>query len=87
MKGSCACGALGYEIDSIDMPISHCHCSTCRKTHAAAYVSTAGVLRAHFRWTRGLEALRASSHHPGRNDTSVATADRTLPLSVSAQPR
>jgi hypothetical protein len=66
MKGSCACGAVGYEIDSIDMPISHCHCSTCRKTHAAAHVSTAGVLRAHFRWTRGLEALRAFESSPGK---------------------
>ena len=66
MNGSCACGAVGYEIDSIDMPISHCHCSTCRKTHAAAYVSTAGVLKEHFRWTRGLDALRPFESTPGK---------------------
>ncbi|WP_285415880.1 GFA family protein [Pseudomonas sp. efr-133-TYG-5] len=66
MKGSCACGAVGYEIDSIDMPISHCHCATCRKTHAAAYVATAGVLKAHFRWTRGLDALSAFESSPGK---------------------
>ncbi len=66
MKGSCACGAVGYEIDSIDTPISHCHCITCRKTHAAAYVSTAGVLREHFKWTQGLDALRAFESSPGK---------------------
>lgn len=49
MKGSCLCGAVAYEIDQLDMPIGHCHCHTCRKAHAAAYTSTAGVLREHFR--------------------------------------
>jgi hypothetical protein len=24
MKGSCLCGAMEYEIDSIDTPVSHC---------------------------------------------------------------
>ena len=66
MKGSCACGAAGYEIDSIDMPISHCHCTTCRKTHAAAFVTTAGVLRAHFRWTHGEDELRTFESSPGK---------------------
>lgn len=66
MKGSCACGAVGYEINSLDMPISHCHCITCRKTHAAAYVSTAGVLREHFRWTHGLDVLKSFHSSPGK---------------------
>ncbi len=66
MKGSCACGAVAYAIDSIDMPISHCHCRTCRKTHAAAHVTTAGVLRHHFTWTRGTQALKAFESSPGK---------------------
>jgi ADP-ribosyl-[dinitrogen reductase] hydrolase len=41
MKGSCLCGAVEYEIDQLDMPISHC--KTCRKARAAAFVSTDGV--------------------------------------------
>ena len=24
MKGSCLCGAIEYEVDQLDMPISHC---------------------------------------------------------------
>ncbi|WP_312932102.1 GFA family protein [Pseudomonas sp.] len=66
MKGSCACGATGYEIDRLDSPILHCHCTTCRKTHAAAYASTAGVQRAHFRWRHGQAVLRAFESSPGK---------------------
>jgi len=66
MKGSCACGAIEYEIDGIDMPIGHCHCHTCRKTHAAAFASTAGVKREHFRWLKGQETLTAYESSPGK---------------------
>ena len=57
MKGSCLCGAIVYEIDQLDMPISHCHCRTCRKVHAATFVPTAGVKREHFRWLKGQDKL------------------------------
>lgn len=66
MKGSCLCGAVEYEIDSIDMPIGHCHCQTCRKAHAAAFATTAGVLREHFRWLRGDEARSSFESSPGK---------------------
>jgi hypothetical protein len=66
MQGSCLCGAIAYEIDSIDMPIGHCHCRTCRKAHAAAFASTAGVLREHFRWLRGEDKLAAFESSPGK---------------------
>lgn len=66
MKGSCACGAVAYELDGIDMPIGHCHCHTCRKTHAAAFVSTAEVKREHFRWLKGQETLTAYESSPGK---------------------
>ena len=42
--GSCLCGAVRYEIDGLDMPVGHCHCTTCRKAHASAFTTTAGVL-------------------------------------------
>ena len=66
MKGSCLCGAIEYEITQLDMPITHCHCRTCRKAHAAAYAPVAGVLRAHFRWLRGEGALRTFESSPGK---------------------
>lgn len=66
MKGSCACGVVGYEVDAIDTPIGHCHCRTCRKTHAAAFATTAGVKREHFRWLKGQDALSAYESSPGK---------------------
>lgn len=32
MKGSCLCRAIEYEIDSIDMPVAHCHCRIWRRS-------------------------------------------------------
>lgn len=66
VKGSCLCGAVEYEIDQLDMPIAHCHCHTCRKAHAAAYASTAGVKREHFRWLKGENKLTAYESSPGK---------------------
>ena len=66
MKGSCLCGAIEYEVDQLDMPISHCHCRTCRKAHAAAFASNAGVMREHFRWVKGEEKLTAFESSPGK---------------------
>ncbi|MDO8698574.1 MAG: GFA family protein [Pseudomonas sp.] len=66
IKGSCLCGAIGYELDNLDMPIAHCHCLTCQKAHTAAFASTAGVLREHFRWTHGEERLAKFESSPGK---------------------
>jgi hypothetical protein len=65
-EGSCLCGAVCYEIDSIDTPIAHCHCATCRKARASAFATTASVLREHFRWIAGEELLRAYESSPGK---------------------
>lgn len=66
MKGSCACGAVQYEIDRLDGPIVHCSCRTCRKTHAAAFTTTARVSRQHFRWLAGADFLSAFESSPGK---------------------
>ena len=66
LKGSCLCGAVRYEVDQLDLPLGHCHCSTCRKAHAAAFATTAGVLREHFRWLSGADHLRAYESSPGK---------------------
>ncbi|SFM37185.1 Uncharacterized conserved protein [Marinobacter zhejiangensis] len=66
MKGSCLCKEIVYEIDSLDMPIMHCHCNTCRKAHSAAYAPTAGVKREHFRWLKGQEFLASYESSPGK---------------------
>jgi hypothetical protein len=66
MKGSCLCEAIRYEIDSIDFPISHCHCLTCQKAHSAAFATTARVMRENFRWLQGAESVAAFESSPGK---------------------
>jgi hypothetical protein len=66
MKGSCLCKTVEYEIDQLDMPVGHCHCLSCRKAHAAPFATNAGVLRTHFRWLKGQEALTAHESSPGK---------------------
>ncbi|MDX8399190.1 MAG: GFA family protein [Gallionellaceae bacterium] len=66
MQGSCLCGAVEYEVDQLDMPIAHCHCRSCRKAHAAAFASNAGVKREHFRWLKGKDKLSAFESSPGK---------------------
>lgn len=66
MRGSCLCGAIEYQVEQLDMPIGHCHCNTCRKAHSAAFATTAGVLREHFRWLKGQDKLSSYESSPGK---------------------
>ena len=73
LRGSCLCGAVQYEIDGIDSPVRHCHCVTCRKAQAAAFASTAGIAREHFRWIAGEDNLIAYESSPGKFRRFCAT--------------
>lgn len=66
MKGSCLCGEVTYEVDRLATPIQHCSCHTCRKAHAAAFNTVAGVDPQEFRWLQGQHALRAYESSPGK---------------------
>lgn len=65
-QGSCACGAVKYEVAKLASAIAHCHCQTCRKTHAAAFNSAAGVEPSDFRWLNGEEKLSQFESSPGK---------------------
>src|SRR5262249_59960927 len=66
LAGSCLCGAVAYEVDAPLEGIAHCHCRTCRKTHASAFSSVTAVPREKFRWTRGQDLLAAFESSPGK---------------------
>ncbi len=66
LQGSCACKAVTYEVDELAGDISHCHCVTCRKTHAAAFKSAAGVSPEAFRWLSGAAKLSQFESSPGK---------------------
>jgi hypothetical protein len=66
LKGSCLCRSVTYEVDGLAGPIGHCHCSTCRKAHAAAFATTARAERAGFRWLSGQQWLGQFESSPGK---------------------
>jgi ADP-ribosyl-[dinitrogen reductase] hydrolase len=67
LRGGCCCGAVEYEIRQLDSPIGHCSCHTCRKSHAAAFNTSAGVKHENFRWVRGRDQLKAFESSPGKS--------------------
>lgn len=66
MRGSCLCKSIEYEATQLDSPIEHCSCRTCRKAHAAAFNTAAGVKHAHFRWLKGEKLLKGYESSPGK---------------------
>ena len=45
----CLCGALSIEATLPSKWVAHCHCSTCRRAHGAAFVTWAGFEDDHCR--------------------------------------
>ena len=66
MKGSCLCGGIKYEVRQLDSPIQHYACNTCRKAHAAAFNTAAGVKQENFRWLKNQPLLSKFESSPGK---------------------
>jgi len=63
--GACLCGEVRFEIDVPTLFCAHCHCSMCRRSHGAGYVTWIGVPFERFRMLAGEERLvryRSSEH-------------------------
>ncbi|KFL35693.1 GFA family protein [Arenimonas donghaensis] len=66
LKGSCACGEVSYQITDPLKLVGNCHCSICRKTHGAAYVTWGIIAPGQFRWVTGEDAVVHRESSPGR---------------------
>lgn len=55
--GGCQCGALHYELSAAPLMIYNCHCSNCQKITGSAFVVSATVPEAAFKFTRGEPSL------------------------------
>ncbi len=53
-RGSCLCGAVGYQLAGAPRRAVNCHCSRCRRARSAAFAS---ILFAPVAYTRGQEKL------------------------------
>ena len=53
ITGGCYCGAIRYGIDDGQYVAADCHCTMCRRIHAAPYVSWLVVPVEQFRYSKG----------------------------------
>jgi len=53
LKGGCFCGAIRYEAAGASFHETNCHCSICRRTTAAPFVTWFTVPRCQFRLVEG----------------------------------
>jgi hypothetical protein len=69
VNGSCLCGAVRFAVELPTLFCAHCHCTMCRRSHGAGYITWIGVLREQFRVTGGEGRLvrYASSEHGTRS--------------------
>lgn len=65
MRGSCRCGAVRYEIAGAFKLVGNCHCSICRKSHGAAFVTWGIIDPEQFRWVAGEEFVQGHQSSPG----------------------
>lgn len=56
-NGSCFCGAVEFSAANSSKWCAHCHCSMCRKTHGAGYVTWVGYEQDQVTFTRGGDQL------------------------------
>lgn len=57
ITGSCLCGTVSWELDGALHGMTHCHCSMCRKAHAAPFATYVNTTRDSFRWSSGEDAI------------------------------
>lgn len=69
VDGSCLCGAVQFTVTTPTVFCGHCHCSICRRSHGAAFVTWFGVPRDQFELKTGESWLGhyASSEHALRS--------------------
>jgi hypothetical protein len=66
IEGGCFCGAVRIAIDDGDYPSVNCHCTMCRRIHAAPYVAWLVVPVDGFHYVSGTPEKLASSEKGAR---------------------
>lgn len=66
LAGGCFCGALRYEIQPGDSSVVNCHCTMCRRTSGAPYVTWILLTDEQFELKQGTPAELESSEHGTR---------------------
>lgn len=53
LRGGCFCGEIRYEVGGAPFHLTNCHCSICRRTTGAPFVTWFSVPRSEFRFVQG----------------------------------
>lgn len=64
LRGACLCGAVRFEITPPTRFCAHCHCSICRRAHAAPLVTWSGVPDGQLKITAGEDRLTRYASSP-----------------------
>ncbi len=67
LTGGCCCGAIRYEAGGTPFHATSCHCSICRRTTGAPFVTWFSVSRSAFRFVQGASARFRSSARATRS--------------------
>ena len=86
IHGSCLCGGVKYRISGRVGPMSHCHCSMCRKAHGAAFASYARADAANFAIVEGTELVRTFASSSGVERTFCERCGANLQFLEAQQP-
>lgn len=79
-EGGCFCGDVRYRLNVEPGPIAHCHCTDCRASSGAAFVSWVAVPLTQFEWTAAAPAtyVHASDTAPRVERTFCRRCGTTL---------
>ncbi len=67
LEGTCLCGFIRYQAGGTPSNETNCHCSICRRSSGAPYVTWFTIPSAEFRFTSGEPASFQSSEHGTRS--------------------
>ena len=61
-EGGCHCGAARYKVGGVPQHVSVCHCTDCRKSAGAPFVSWAAFSSSDFESSGDIKSFRSSEH-------------------------
>jgi hypothetical protein len=85
-KGSCLCKRVTYEIVGELTDVLNCHCSTCRKLHAAAFRTRAKVATRDWKTLTGEEFIKFYESSPGERKGFCSECGSSLFTKFDANP-
>ena len=65
INGKCLCGTVSWRVDGAMDRMTHCHCSMCRKAHAAPFATYVNAKRDDFHWVSGEGSIVRYESSPG----------------------